>query len=102
MGSACKIQGDRARELKLNVKKIHKFQQVCTWILCYKRYEVEVVVWSLTMELDPDPLDQDSTYIGKNWSKFVVALQALWGAVIILVPNSGIILWDVFTLLQWD
>lgn len=79
MDSTCKIQGDRARELKLNVKKKHhKFQQVCAQILHYKRYEVQVMVWSLTMELDLDPLDQTSSYIDKNRSKFVVSLPAEW------------------------
>lgn len=78
MDSTCKIQGDRTRELKLNVQKTHKFQEVCPWILCYKRCEVEVVVWSLTMELDPDPLDQTSTYTDKNRSKFVVSWPAEW------------------------
>lgn len=76
MDSTCKIQGDRTRELKLNVKK--KNWQLCAWILCHKRYEVEVVVWGLTMELDPDPLDQTSTYIDKNVSKFVISLPAEW------------------------
>lgn len=76
MDGACKIQGDRARELKLNVKKIHKFQQVCAWILCYKRYEVEVMVWSLTVELDSDPLDQASTYIGKKTVKICGVLTS--------------------------
>lgn len=78
MDSTCKIQGNRTRELKQNVKKTRKFQQVRARILCHKRYEVEVMVWSLTMELDPDPLDQTSTYIGKNGSKFVVSLPAEW------------------------
>lgn len=43
-----------------------------------KDNEVEIMVWRLTMQLDPGLLDQTSIYIDKNRSEFVVSLPAEW------------------------
>lgn len=78
LGNGQYLQNTRWQDQRIKAKCEKKIRQLCAWILCHKRYEVEVVVWGLTMELDPDLLDQTSTYIDKNVSKFVISLPAEW------------------------